>query len=57
VDPSVAGGVETAGANSGNGSVTINFLGSAVPEPGTWTLIIASFGIFGAALRRRLTCA
>jgi hypothetical protein len=32
----------------------IDFLGTAaVPEPGTWALMIAGFGLAGAALRRR----
>jgi hypothetical protein len=27
--------------------------GSAVPEPATWLMLIAGFGLTGAALRRR----
>jgi hypothetical protein len=26
---------------------------AAIPEPGTWVLTIAGFGLIGAALRRR----
>jgi hypothetical protein len=35
-----------------NGCVGINSI-SAVPEPGTWALMIGGFGLAGAALRRR----
>ena len=27
--------------------------GTAVPEPATWTMMIAGFGLVGGALRRR----
>ena len=37
------------GANS-NGRLTVT---AGVPEPATWTLMIAGFGLAGAALRRR----
>jgi hypothetical protein len=40
------------GANAGNGWVSINFL-SAVPEPSNWAMLIAGFGLTGAAMRRR----
>lgn len=42
-------GVYTLGQDSGTGTFNI----AAVPEPGTWTLLIAGFGMLGAALRRR----
>jgi hypothetical protein len=31
----------------------VRFAGSAVPEPATWAMMIAGFGLAGAALRRR----
>ena len=41
------------------GSYTENSIGlftlTAVPEPAAWTLMIAGFGLVGAALRRRTT--
>ena len=39
---------------TGPGTITI---GGAVPEASTWAMIIAGFGIVGAALRRRRTLA
>lgn len=53
-----AGGLNTltiagiAGA-SASYSGTINYTVSAVPEPATWGMMIAGFGIAGYALRRR----
>lgn len=41
-----------AGFGYGDGLLTIDFL-SAVPETGTWAMLIAGFGIVGAAARRR----
>jgi hypothetical protein len=41
----------TAGTRSGNGLVTINFLG--VPEPSTWAMLILGFVGLGTSLRRR----
>jgi hypothetical protein len=37
----------------GPGTVTVGGVPGAVPEPGTWAMIIAGFGIVGCALRRR----
>ena len=28
-------------------------IGSAVPEPGTWAMLLAGFGMLGAAMRRK----
>lgn len=42
-------GVYTLGQDSGSGTFNI----TAVPEPSTWTMLIAGFGLLGAALRRR----
>ncbi|MBL8555315.1 MAG: PEP-CTERM sorting domain-containing protein [Phenylobacterium sp.] len=36
-----------------SGSVDVGPIGGGVPEPGTWSLAIAGFGLAGAALRRR----
>ena len=33
--------------------INVNFEVSAVPEPATWAMMIAGFGLAGAALRRR----
>jgi hypothetical protein len=38
------------GLELGNGTLTI---ANAVPEPGSWALLIAGFGLTGAVLRRR----
>lgn len=38
---------------AGSGQVNGFFSGFGVPEPSTWTLMIAGFGAAGAALRRR----
>jgi hypothetical protein len=35
------------------GTVALNGAPAAVPEPGTWALLIGGFGLSGAALRRR----
>jgi PEP-CTERM motif len=32
-----------------------NILGGAVPEPASWALMIAGFGLVGSAMRRRVT--
>lgn len=43
--------------NAGSGAdpvaLNISFLGSAVPEPGTWMLMILGFGAVGFTMRRR----
>lgn len=41
------------GDNGGSFSVTV----SAVPEPATWGMMIAGFGLAGAAMRRKRTAA
>lgn len=35
------------------GRLVVTDLGGAVPEPASWALMIAGFGVVGAALRRR----
>lgn len=35
------------------GTATFDLADSAIPEPGSWTLMIMGFGLAGAALRRR----
>ena len=37
------------------GAITVNTLNSAVPEPGTWAMMLLGFGMLGAVLRRRNT--
>ena len=39
--------------NLGVDNVSINAVGGAVPEPATWAMMIAGFGIVGASMRRR----
>lgn len=34
-------------------SYTLSFYGNAVPEPASWAMMIAGFGMAGSALRRR----
>ena len=47
-------GFEMAGANSGNGYVSIDLATPAVPEASTWAMMLAGFGGMGAmALRMR----
>lgn len=47
----IHGGIVTGVVQIDN--ITYSPLASAVPEPSTWTMTIAGFGIAGAALRRR----
>lgn len=47
------GAVDNVGYTFGQTSETFNFEVSAVPEPATWAMMIAGFGLAGAALRRR----
>lgn len=37
----------------GNGTLTISGISAAVPEPGTWAMMIAGFGAISFAMRRR----
>ena len=47
----------TAGVNSGDGSISINLLPPAVPEPSTWAMTLAGFAGLGwlAHMRKRKT--
>ena len=40
-----------------NGTITLDIKGStgAVPEPAAWAMMLAGFGLVGAAMRRRST--
>ena len=44
------GAVPAGGAGSLGGSITIR---QAVPEPGTWAMMLLGFGAVGFAMRRR----
>ena len=44
-------------SNTGGASVSSMSFSAAVPEPGAWTLLLAGFGLVGAALRRRAALA
>jgi hypothetical protein len=44
--------VATTDGALGRGSLTVN-LGAAIPEPQSWAMLIAGFGLVGAAMRRR----
>jgi hypothetical protein len=39
----------------GNGTVTLSTVGAGVPEPASWALMIAGFGLVGHGLRRKRT--
>jgi hypothetical protein len=39
--------------NSGGVSLSIERIANAVPEPASWALMLAGFGLVGAAMRRR----
>ena len=39
--------------NAGNARLDATFNGGSVPEPATWAMMIAGFGLAGATLRRR----
>ena len=41
------------GGNSGAGSVSIDFVGSPVPEPSTWAMMLTGFGLLSGMLIRR----
>jgi hypothetical protein len=47
------------GASRGDGSISIDFLPPAVPEPSTWAMMLAGFAGLGwlAHARRRKTSA
>lgn len=36
------------------GRLTVTVLGGAVPEPASWAMMIAGFGLVGASMRRRV---
>jgi hypothetical protein len=39
--------------NAGVATLTVSMGGNAVPEPASWAMLVAGFGIVGAGLRRR----
>jgi hypothetical protein len=41
------------GCGTNPASCDLNFRVTAVPEPGSWALLVAGFGLLGATLRRR----
>ena len=45
--------VATAGVNSGNGSASILFVGTSVPEPGVWATLLSGFALIGSLMRWR----
>jgi hypothetical protein len=40
-------------ANVGTANYRFNFLVGSVPEPSTWAMMLAGFGLIGMAMRRR----
>jgi hypothetical protein len=44
-------GTKTAGAGSASGTITVTNA-NAIPEPGTWALMLLGFGATGFAMRR-----
>lgn len=49
----VSGSIRMAGVGGGSGNGALFKIGSYVPEPMTWTMLIAGFGLVGTAMRRR----
>lgn len=45
----------TADNGSGGGSINFQLIGSVVPEPASWAMMIAGFGLVGLTARRRRT--
>ena len=45
--------VQDSGGDQYRGSILDNVLITAVPEPSTWAMMIAGFGLIGGAMRRR----
>jgi hypothetical protein len=52
---SFVGAVDNVGFSFGDTSQSFNFEVAAVPEPASWAMMIAGFGLAGATLRRRRT--
>ncbi|KPF71739.1 hypothetical protein IP88_10475 [alpha proteobacterium AAP81b] len=49
----LTGTIRMSGAGGGSGNGALFKVGSYVPEPASWALLIAGFGLTGAAMRRR----
>ena len=41
------------GPNGASGTLSISTVVAAIPEPGTWAMMVLGFGLAGAAIRRR----